>query len=97
MEILLIFMLLWCAALLWCVLKETGRNLQFVLTVVCLSGGILFFSWYLFSEILFRIHSHLLHRWQPHYEILAYITIFLTVVYCARVIGTRIDTRRKNE
>ena len=53
MEILLIFMLIWCAVLLWCVLKETGRNLQFVLTVVCLSGGILFFSWYFVSEKLY--------------------------------------------
>ena len=44
MEIVLILMLMWCGVLLWCILKETGRSLQFVLTVMCLSGGTLFFS-----------------------------------------------------
>ena len=42
MEITLVVMMIWCVALLWCSLKETKRHLQFVFTVVCLSGGILF-------------------------------------------------------
>ena len=95
MEIVLIFMLMWCAALLWCSLKETARSAQFVLTVVCLSGGILFFSWYLFTEILFRTDSHLLHQWEDHYKILCYLIIFLTIVYAVRVVGGRIDKRGK--
>lgn len=94
MEIVLILMLMWCGALLWCILQETGRSLQFVLTVMCLSGGILFFSWYFVLEKLYpTFHYSRSRTWGEHYEILCYLVIFLTIVYAVRVIGGRIDKR----
>lgn len=89
----LIPMLMWCCVLLWCLLKETGRNLQFVLTVVCLSGGILFFSWYFFFRKLYLkiLNSGGSTLWGELYEILFYLLIFLTIVYAVRVVGERID------
>ena len=94
MAILLIFMMLWCAALLWCILKETERPLQYVFTVVCLSGGILFFPWFLTANEFFSYG----YSWRKHerdFVILFCLIIFLTLMYSARVLGARIDKGRK--
>ena len=90
MEIVLIFIMLWCAALLWCILKETERPLQYVFTVICLSGGILFFTWALITGEYFDVKL----SWR-YFEILFCLIIFLTVLYTARVLGARIDKGRK--
>ena len=57
MEISLVVMMIWCTALIWCCLKETKQHLQFVFTVMCLSGGILFFAWYAFTDEFFSLDS----------------------------------------
>ena len=95
MEIVLIFMMLWCAVLLWCIFQETARNVQFVLTVICLSGGILFFSWYLIAGEFFAASYHRWHQLEEIYPILFSIIVFLLILYIARVIGTRIDNAGK--
>ncbi|MDE0466903.1 MAG: hypothetical protein OYL97_07585 [Candidatus Poribacteria bacterium] len=97
MEISLVVMMIWCAALLWCSLKETARHLQFVFTVVCLSGGILYFVWYDFAGefFSFRFWRFKWHSYGEHFRILSSLIIFLTIVYGARVFGTRIDKSGK--
>lgn len=97
MEISLVVMMIWCAVLLWCSLRETERHLQFVFTVVCLSGGILFFVWYDFANEFFSFEFWKF-RWRKYgeyFRILSCLIIFLTIVYGARVLGTRIDESGK--
>ena len=99
MELLLIFMMIWCAVLLWCIIKETQREAQFLITVFFLSGGVLFFTWFLLpSDILFisrdqfiRVRSQHVYKWHMHFKTLFCLIIFLTILYIARVIGGRID------
>ncbi|MDE0325453.1 MAG: hypothetical protein OXN27_16190 [Candidatus Poribacteria bacterium] len=93
MEISLAVMMIWCAALLWCSFKETERHLRFVFTVVCLSGGILFFAWHAFTDEFFslRFWRFRWRRYEEYFRILSSLIIFLTIVYGARVLGTRID------
>ena len=97
MEIILVVMMIWCAALLWCSFKETEQHLRFVFTVVCLSGGIIFFAWYALAAEFFS-PSFWRFRWrkyEEHFRILSCFIIFLTLVYGARVFGTRIEKRKR--
>lgn len=95
MKILLILMIIWCAALLWGSLKETKRSLPFVFTVVCVSGGIIFFAWQTLADefFSFRFWKFKWHSYEEHFRTLSGIIIFLTIVYGARVLGARIDKK----
>ena len=97
MKITLVVMMIWCTVLLWCSFKETERHLRFVFTVVCLSGGIIFFAWYALADEFFslRFWRFRWHRYEEHLRILSCLIIFLTIVYGARVFGTRIDKSEK--
>ena len=97
MKIILVVMMIWCVALLWCILRKTERPLQFVFTVACLSGGILFFAWYAFADefFSFRFWRFRWRRYEEHFRILSYLITFLTIVYGARVLGARIDKKGK--
>lgn len=97
MEKALVVMIIWCAALLWCSLKETERHLRFVFTTVCLSSGILFFGWYDFANefFSFRFWRFKWRKYDEHLFLLSCLVIFLTIVYGARVLGTRIDKSGK--
>ena len=97
MKILLILMIIWCAVLLWCSLRETKRSLSFVLTVMCVSGGILFLAWQALADefFSFRFWKFKWRSYQEHFRTLSGIIIFLTIVYGARVLGSRIDKGEK--
>lgn len=99
MKILLILMIIWCAVLLWCSLRETKRSLSFVLTVICVSGGIIFLAWQALADefFSFRFWKFKWRSYQEHFRTLSGIIIFLTIVYGARVLGSRIDKGEKNE
>ena len=95
MKILLTLMIIWCAALLWCSLRETKRSLSFAFTVVCISGGIIFFAWQAFADefFSFRFWKFKWRSYEEHFRTLSGIIIFLTIVYGARFLGTRIDKK----
>ena len=95
MKILLILMIIWCAVLLWCSLRETKRSLSFVLTVICVSGGIIFLAWQALADefFSFRFWKFKWRSYQEHFRTLSGIIIFLTIVYGARVLGSRIDKK----
>ena len=95
MKILLILMIIWCAVLLWCSLRETKRSLSFVLTVICVSGGIIFLAWQALADefFSFRFWKFKWRSYEEHFRTLSGIIIFLTVVYGARVLGARIDKK----
>ena len=95
MKFFLILMIIWCAALLWCSLKETKRGLQFVFTVVCVSGGIIFLAGQALADefFSFRFWKFQWRSYEEHFRTLSGIIIFLTIVYGARVLGTRIDKK----
>lgn len=95
MQLLLILMIIWCAALIWCSFKETRRFLPFVFTVVCVSGGIIFLAWQALADefFSFRFWKFKWRSYEEHFRTLSGLIIFLTIVYGARVLGTRIDKK----
>ena len=97
MKILLILMIIWCVALLWCSLRETKRSLPFIFTVMCISGGIIFFAWQALADefFSFRFWKFKWRSYEEHFRTLSGIIIFLTIVYIARVLGARLDKGEK--
>ena len=66
---------------------------------MCISGGIIFLAWQALADefFSFRFWKFRWRSYEEHFRTLSGIIIFLTIVYGARFLGTRIDKGEKNE